>query len=129
MTFQVISKNFLDSLMVRQLLHLYNYIKKQKYIALCLLQQQLLELVPSWLSALATPGTEKTQCLAHLSLGSTLHLINGILSYIQKLLRSFNDTAIAAFFIITLAWFGLGWTTALPNNSKSLFNSVSSSLE
>ena len=73
-----------------------------------------MELAPSWLSALAT-SIDKTQWFVHLSFGSTLELINDILSDIQKLLRYFNGTAIAVFFIITLAWFGLGYVAQYFN--------------
>ena len=42
------------------------------------------------------------------SFNSTLQLINGISSYLQKLLKHFNGTAIAAFLKLPLAAFAPG---------------------
>ena len=42
----------------------------------------------------------KTHCLVHLSLNSTLQLINDISSDLQKILRYFNGTAVVALFRI-----------------------------
>ena len=44
----------------------------------------------------------KTQWFVHLSFKSTLQLINGILSNLQKSLRHFSGTAIVAFIRIAL---------------------------
>ena len=52
--------------------------------------------------------TDKTECFHHLSFNSTLQLINGIPSYLEKLLKYFIDTAVVAFFRIPLAAFGAG---------------------
>ena len=49
------------------------------------------------------PNTDKIHCYVHLSLNSTLKLINGISNDPQKLLRFFNGTKIVAFFRIPLA--------------------------
>ena len=53
--------------------------------------------------ALSVPAKDKTQCFDHLSFNSTLQLINGISSDLQKLLKYFNGTPIVAFFRIPLA--------------------------
>ena len=50
------------------------------------------------------------------SFNSVLQLINGSSSDLQKLLKYFNDTAVAVFFRILLAWFGLGSASVFPNN-------------
>ena len=76
----------------------------------------LLELTLSSLLPLATLSTDKTQCYFHLSFNSTLQLINDISNGPQKLLRYFNDTAIVAFFRISLPWFGTSWATVFFNN-------------
>ena len=47
--------------------------------------------------ALSVPATDKTKCFAHLSFNSTLQLINGISSDLQKLFTYFNGTAIVTF--------------------------------
>ena len=57
------------------------------------------------LSALAA---DKMQYFVHLSFNSSMQLINGIASDLQKLLKHFNDTSIAAFFRIPLALFVAG---------------------
>ena len=56
------------------------------------------------------------ECSTTLSFNSTLQLINGILSDLQKLLWFSNGTTIVAFSRFPLTWFGLGWTTVFPNN-------------
>ena len=76
----------------------------------------LLESTLSSLFPLATLSTDETQCYFHLSFNSTLQLINDISNGPQKLLRYFNDTAIVAFFRISLAWFETGWATVFSNN-------------
>ena len=57
----------------------------------------------SSLIAFYVPAADKTQYFVHLS--STLQLINGISSNLQKLLKYFNDTAIVAFLKIPFAPF------------------------
>ena len=52
---------------------------------------------------LSLPPAAKRQCFAHLSFNSALQLINGISTDLQKLLRYFNGTTIAAFFRIPFA--------------------------
>ena len=52
---------------------------------------------------LSSPGADKAQCYVHLNFNSTLQLINGIPSDLQKLLKYFNGTVIVAFFRIPLA--------------------------
>ena len=58
--------------------------------------------------SLSLPSAEKTQYFVHLSFNSTLQLINGISSDLQKLLKYFNDAAILAFFRIPSAAFEAG---------------------
>ena len=74
----------------------------------------------------------KTEYFAHFNFDAILQLINGISSDLLKLLRYFNDTAIAAFFRIPLGSFETGWVIAFPNNlvlySKNLKLSVFSRL-
>ena len=48
-------------------------------------------------SSFSVPVEAKTQCLVHLTFNSTLQLINGIWSDLQKLLRYFNGKTIALF--------------------------------
>ena len=48
--------------------------------------------------ALSLPAADKTQYFVHLRFNSIFQLNNGISSYLQKLLKHFNGTAIAAFF-------------------------------
>ena len=48
-------------------------------------------------SLLSAPAAEKTQYFVHLSFNSTLQLVNGSSSDLQKLLKYLNGTAIAAF--------------------------------
>ena len=43
------------------------------------------------------PAADKTHYFVHLSFNSTLQLINGISSDLQKLLKYFNGTTIVAF--------------------------------
>ena len=63
-------------------------------------------------SSLAVPAAGKTQYFIHLRFNSTLHLINDILSGIQKSLKYFNGIAIVAFFKIPFA----PSITVFPNN-------------
>ena len=60
----------------------------------------LLELI---LLILSAPAAGKTQYFVHLSFNSTFQLNNGISRDLQKLLKYFNGTAIAAFFKIPFA--------------------------
>ena len=62
--------------------------------------------------SLSTPDEGKTQYFVHLSFNSTLRLINGILSDLQKVLEHFNGTAILAFFRIPF----VPSTSVFPNN-------------
>ena len=52
---------------------------------------------------LSLPAADKTQYFVHVSFNSILQLITGILKDLQKLLKYFNGTAIAAFFRTQLA--------------------------
>ena len=52
------------------------------------------------------PAADKTQCFVHISFNSTLQLINGISSDLQKSMKYCNGIAIAAFFKIPLTAFG-----------------------
>ena len=61
---------------------------------------------------LSLAPAEKTQYFVHLSFSSTLQLINGISSDLQKLLKYF----IAAFLQIPFATFDVGWATVFYNN-------------
>ena len=67
----------------------------------------LLALLSS-LTSFPLPAVDKIQYFVHLSFNSTLQLINGISSDLQKLLKYFNGTGIAAFLKIQLAAFGVG---------------------
>ena len=58
------------------------------------------------------PSSDKTQCFVHLSFDSTLQLINGTSSDLQKLLRYFNGRQFLQFFRIPL----LLLATVFPNN-------------
>ena len=60
--------------------------------------------------------TKDNKYIAHLSFNSILPLINGIFSDLQKLLKYFNGTALAAFFRIPSAFFGVSWAIVFPNN-------------
>ena len=62
------------------------------------------------------PVTIKTPYFVHVSFSSTLQLINGVSSNLQKLLKYFNGTAIVAFLKIPLVAFGAGLATVFPNN-------------
>ena len=73
---------------------------------------------------LLLPAADKRQYFVHLSFNSTLQLINGILSDLQKLLKYFNGTAIVAFFRISLALFGAGWATVFANNIDLLLKDL-----
>ena len=81
---------------------------------------------------LSLPAAYKTEYFAHFNFDAILQLINGISSDLLKLLRNFNDTAILAFFKISLGSFGTGWAIVFPNNlvlySKDLKLSVYSRL-
>ena len=57
----------------------------------------------SSLITFSVPPAVKTKYFAHLSFNSTLQLINGILSDLQKLLKYFNSTAIVVFLKIPFA--------------------------
>ena len=59
-------------------------------------------------SALSAPAAAKTQYFIHLSFNSTLQLISGISSDLQKLVRYLNSMTIAAFFRVPLSLFGEG---------------------
>ena len=74
------------------------------YSFLFLIVKTILEL----LFVLSLPPDDKTQYFVHLSFNSTLQLINGISSDLQKLLKYFNMTAIAAFLKIPLTLIVLG---------------------
>ena len=52
---------------------------------------------------LSAPASEKTQYFVHLSFNSTLKLINGISSDIQKLVKYFNGIEIVPFLKIPFA--------------------------
>ena len=70
--------------------------------------QLLLLLSLSSLLTLSLPAADKTQYFVHLGFSSTLQLINGISSDLQKLLKYFNYTAIVTFFRSPSASFGAG---------------------
>ena len=53
--------------------------------------------------SLSAPTAVRTQYFVHLSFNSTLQWINGISSNLQKILKYFNSTAMAAFFRILFA--------------------------
>ena len=55
------------------------------------------------LITLSLPAGDKTQYFIHLSFNSTLQLINGISSGLQKLAKFFKGTRIVAFFKVPLA--------------------------
>ena len=57
---------------------------------------------------LSSPTAAKTQCSFHLKFNSSLQLINGISSNLQKLLRQFNVTTVAAFLRIPSLLFAAG---------------------
>ena len=61
-----------------------------------------------------------------MSFNSTLQLINGISSDLQRLLKYFNGKIIVAFFRIPLAWLGAGWFSVFSN--KLVFYSKDSKL-
>ena len=87
-------------------MHIYIYI----YILVILLVLSL---------ALSLPVADKMQYFVHFSFNSTLQLINGISSDLQKILNYFNDTKIVEFFKMSLASFGLGWASVLLNSLAS----------
>ena len=55
------------------------------------------------LFVLSAPAVDKIQDFVHVSSDSTLQLINGISSDLQKLLKYFNSTVIVTFFRTSLA--------------------------
>ena len=69
----------------------------------------------SSLTILVQP-TEKTILHSHLSFNSTLQVINGISSDLQKLCKYFNGTAIVAFLKIPFGGFSADWAALFPNN-------------
>ena len=64
------------------------------------------------------------QYFAHLSFNSTLQLINGISSDLQKILNYW----IVEFFKNPLASFGLGWASVLPYSLASHLKDLRSSV-
>ena len=69
-------------------------------------------------SALSAPVADKTQRFVHLSLNSTLQLINGILSDLQKLLRQIHGTAIVVFLTIPFTSSSIAFLNNLAFNLK-----------
>ena len=67
------------------------------------------------LLSLSLPDTDKTEFFVHLNFSSTLQLVNGISSYLQKLLKYFNGAAVA-FFRIPLASFGVACANVVSND-------------
>ena len=65
--------------------------------------------------ALSLPAGDKTQQLNHLRFNTTLQLINGISSGLQKLLKYFIGTAIVGLFSIPSAALS-AWATVFPYN-------------
>ena len=61
---------------------------------------------------LSARAADKTKDFGHLIFNSTLQLISGISSHLQKLLKYFNDSGIVAFFRILFA----PWTAVFCNN-------------
>ena len=76
----------------------------------------LLALSLSLSLTLSLPFVDKKQYFVYLSFNSTLQLINGILSDLQKILKVFSSTAILAIFRTFLAWFGVVWAAVLSKN-------------
>ena len=76
----------------------------------------ILRALSSLLISFSLPAPEKTQYFVHLSFNSTLQLINGISSDIQKLLKCFNGIADIAFLKIPSAAFDAGWAAVFSNN-------------
>ena len=72
------------------------------------------------LALLSLPAADKTQYFVNFSVNSTLQLINCISNDLQKLLKYVNGAAVAAFFRIPLALFGLGWASVLALCLKNL---------
>ena len=71
---------------------------------------------------------DKTQWLVHLSLNSTLQLINGLSSDLQKLLRYFQGTVTVVFFKIPFAASASVFPNSLPlylKELKALFSVLS----
>ena len=65
---------------------------------------------------LSLHAADKRQSFVHIRFNSTLRLISGISSDLQKSLQYFNGTAIVSFSRIPLAAFGAGWATIVSNN-------------
>ena len=61
------------------------------------------------LLTLSAPTAAETHCFVYLSFNSTLQLINGISSDLQKLVNYFNVTALVVFFRISFAPSGLAF--------------------
>ena len=59
---------------------------------------------------MSAPTVIKTKFFGHLNFNSTLKLISGISSDLQKFLMYFNGTAIIACVTIPSLLFGAGWT-------------------
>ena len=78
--------------------------------------------------ALSLPVADKMQYFVHFSFNSTLQLIKGISSDLQKILNYFTDTKIVEFFKMPLALLGLGWASVFPNNLASYLKDLKSSL-
>ena len=69
---------------------------------------------------MSAPAADKTQYFVYLSFNSTLQLINYISSDLQKLLKYFSGTAIAAFLKIPFAPFA----AVFPNNLALYLNDI-----
>ena len=79
-------------------------------------------------SVLSAPAAVKTQYFFRLCFNYTLQLIKGISSDLQKLLKCFNGTAIAAFFRIPLVLFGASRPSVFPNNLALYLRDLKSSV-
>ena len=76
----------------------------------------IVKIILLWLAfAPSLPAKGKTQYFVHLSFTSILQLIT-----VQVIYK--NYTAIAAFFRITFALFGVGLPTLFPNNNLALYS-------
>ena len=84
----------------------------ETYIHVSLIVKIISITLASSLILFSLPATDKTQYFLHLTFNSTQQLINCISSDLQKLLKYFNGTAIAAFFKISFA----PSATLFPNN-------------
>ena len=74
----------------------------------------------SLLLRLSLSAADKTQYFFHQGFNSTLPLINGILSDLQKLLKKFNGAAIVALFRIPLSPSASVFPNSLALNLKDL---------